>query len=257
MSNRVLVLDVEISPSLAAVWGLWKQNISLPNLLGESEVICWAAKWEGDDGVMYASAFHDGREVMLRKMHALLEQADTVVTYNGERFDLKILNQEFLFTGLNPPRPYHSVDLIRTVKNRFRGTSNKLDWWLNRLAIGKKTETGGAKLWIDCMRGDSAAWEKMMQYNIDDVRLTEALLQRLRPWVPNYPVQRPVVDIDTGEVKAVCACGSTHLQSRGYKWTVGGMAYRQYQCQTCGKWHRERYSAKDMDKSPLVHAGQI
>lgn len=255
--SKTLILDIEVSPSLAAVWGLWKQNVSLTNLLGESEVLCWAAKWEGQEGVVSGSVFHDGRSVMLEKIHALLEEADNVVTYNGERFDLRILNQEFLFEGLKPPRPYHSIDLLRTVRSRFRGTSNKLDWWLRRLSLGKKTDTGGAQLWIDCMRNDEAAWAKMLQYNADDVLLTEKLLQRLRPWVPNYPVQRPVIDVDTGEVKPVCACGSTHFHSRGYKWTVSGLAYRQFQCQPCGKWYRERYSAKDKEKSPLVHAGQI
>ena len=55
MSSKVLILDIEISPSLAAVWGLWKQNVSLTNLLGESEVLCWAAKWEGEDGTMSTS----------------------------------------------------------------------------------------------------------------------------------------------------------------------------------------------------------
>lgn len=257
MSNKILILDIETSPSLAAVWGMWKQNISLTNLLGESEVLCWAAKWEGDESVMTMSAYVHGKEAMIKGAHELLEQADSVVTYNGERFDLKILNQEFLFADLPPPKPYHSIDLLRTVRNRFRGTSNKLDWWLRRLSIGKKTETGGPQLWIDCMKGDAEAWAKMIQYNKDDVSLTELLLKRLRPWVPNYPVMRPVADVDTGELVAVCACGSTHLQSRGYKWTVSGMAYKQYQCQSCGKWHRDRYSAKDKDKSPVVHAGQI
>lgn len=255
--SKVLILDIEISPSLAAVWGLWKQNVSLPNLLGESEVLCWAAKWEGSEDVMSASVHEEGKTAMMRMIHRLLEQADVVVTYNGEKFDLKILNQEFLFLGMQPPKPYHSVDLLSTMRRRFRGTSNKLDWWLGRLGIGKKTETGGAGLWIACMRGEPAAWSTMIKYNKDDVSLTEALLRRVRAWIPNYPVQPPVVNVDTGEVIPVCACGSVHFQSRGYKWTVGGVAYRQYQCQTCGKWSRERYSAKDKPKNPLVHAGQI
>lgn len=257
--SKVLILDIEISPSLAAVWGLWKQNISLPNLLGESEVICWAAKWEGSEETLAASAFVEGREEMIKRIHALLEEADAVVTYNGERFDLKILNQEFLFANLSPPRPYHSIDLLSTMKRRFRGTSNKLDWWLGRLGIGQKADTGGASLWINCMKGDPTAWSTMISYNREDVALTEGLLRRVRAWIPNYPVQPPVADAVTGELLPVCACGSVHFQSRGYKWTVGGMAYRQYQCQApgCGKWHRARYSAKDMPKSPFVHAGQI
>lgn len=255
--SKVLILDIEISPSLAAVWGLWKQNINLPNLLGESETICWAAKWRGEDKVMYSSTHHNGRKQMLKTLHALLEEADTVVTYNGNRFDLKIVNQEFLFDNMPPPKPYASVDLLATMKRRFRGTSNKLDWWLRRLKIGKKKETGGAQLWIDCMQGDKEAWNTMMEYNMEDVVQTENLFNRVVAWIPDLPVEAPTVDETTGEVVVTCACGSTHIQRRGYKRTASGLFYRQYQCQECGKWFRERTADKTVAKSPLVHAGQI
>jgi len=254
--SKVLILDIEISPSLAAVWGLWKQNINLTNLLGESEIMCWAAKWRGDSTVMSASSYYNSKETMLRSLHSLLEQADTVVTYNGERFDLKIINQEFLFAGIKPPKPYASVDLLKTMKRRFRGTSNKLDWWLGRLGIGQKTETGGAKLWIDCMHGEQEAWDKMIGYNQDDVTLTEKLFNRVVPWIVDLPVENPSVDAD-GNVVVTCACGSTHLQRRGYKRTASGLHYRQYQCQTCGKWFRERTSDRTVEKSSVVHAGQV
>lgn len=256
MIDKLLILDIEISPSLAAVWGLWKQNINLPNLLGESEIMCFSAKWHGSKETIYKSTFHDGKEDMLRALHALLEESSAVVTYNGNRFDLKIINQEFLFANMHPPKPYHSVDLLSTMKRRFRGTSNKLDWWLRRLQIGQKLETGGAALWIDCMKGDAKAWNTMKEYNMEDVVQTENLLNRVIAWIPDMPAVAPTISKE-GDVIPTCACGSTHIQRRGYKTTASGMHYRQYQCQKCGKWFRERTADKEVVRSPLVHAGQI
>lgn len=246
-----LILDIELSPSLAAVWGLWNQNINITNLLGESEVLCWAAKWRGEDEIMFRSTFHDGKETMLYDIHNLLEEADYVVTYNGNRFDLKILNQEFLFYNMPPPKPYHSVDLLNTVRRRFRGTSNKLDWWLRRLGLETKVATGGPSLWIECMRGSKDAWSTMKAYNMADVDRTEQLLDRIQAWVPDMPTPEGTLESPR------CSCGSCKVQRRGYKRTVSGLVYRQYQCQHCGRWFRERYVDKDQARPALVHVGQV
>lgn len=253
---RILILDIETKPGLAAVFGLWNQNIGLPALFDSGEMMSFAAKWYGDKSIVFSSTFHQDKETMLLTIYTLLEEADAVVTFNGERFDLKILNQEFLKIGLAPVKPYLSIDLYRTVKNRFRGISNKLNWWLNYLDIPTKEETGGMQLWVDCMNNDPDAWEKMMTYNIADVDRTEQLYTRLLPWIPNHPVGDVSVD-SAGNVVVACACGSTHLQRRGYKRTASGLYYKQYQCQKCGKWHRQRTSERDIPKSSVVHAGQI
>ena len=65
-----------------------------------------------------------GKKKMLKEIHAMLDEADVVVTFNGDKFDLKILNQEFLMAGLGPASPYKSVDLYKVVKRKFRFTSN-------------------------------------------------------------------------------------------------------------------------------------
>lgn len=241
---------------LAAVWDMWKQNISINAVVQEKEMICWAAKWEGDEEVHGASTFYEGKDHMMTRLHDLLEEADVVVTYNGDRFDLPIINQEFLFLGIAPPKPYTSVDLIRTVKRRFNGSSNRLNWWLRMLGLAEKTETGGFDLWMGCLRGESESWDHMIVYNKDDVRRTEDLYRRIHPWIPNLPVAAPVVD-DAGAAVPTCQCGSTHLQRRGYKATLSGMFYQQYQCMSCGRWHRARISDKSVPKNSVVHVGQV
>ena len=88
--------------------------------------LCWAAMWEGERDVEFAS-IKDGEEHMLTKIHALLDEADAVVHYNGTKFDIPILNREFLRYGMAPPSHYHQIDLLKTVRKQFKFQSNKLD----------------------------------------------------------------------------------------------------------------------------------
>ena len=94
---RILHLDLETSPITAYVWGLWKQNISLKQIIDTSRVMCFAAHWEGAKGKPeFYSEWQDGHEAMIRKLFELISEADAVVTYNGKSFDLPVANREFL-----------------------------------------------------------------------------------------------------------------------------------------------------------------
>src|SRR5450759_3278074 len=81
---RLLTLDLETSPNIAHVWGLWKNNVSLNQLIQSTNVISFAAKWHGDKRVLFRSDHHDGHEVMIQKAHGLLGEADAVIHYNGK-----------------------------------------------------------------------------------------------------------------------------------------------------------------------------
>lgn len=247
---RILLLDIEISPTLATVWGLFNQNLSPDHIIGNSEVLCWSAKWLGEDDVMFSSKHRAKKRAMLGSMHSLLEQADVVVTYNGNSFDLKILNKEFLLLGMSPPAPYKSVDLLSVVRKRFRFTSNKLGYVAEQLKLGSKVKHAGLQLWIDCMNPRSADYEKswamMEQYNIQDVRLLESLYTRVMGWIGNHPNR----SVETGE--CVCPnCGSHKVQRRGYM-TSAAMLYARFRCSKCGKWSRSRTAERRPAKDQLV-----
>lgn len=50
---KILMLDIEVSPNTAHVWGLWQQNVSINQLMESSYTLCWAAKWHGTKEVMF------------------------------------------------------------------------------------------------------------------------------------------------------------------------------------------------------------
>lgn len=230
---RVLTIDIECSPSVAHVWGLFNQNIGLTQLQKSGEVISFAAKWRDKKQVLFFSTYHDGKGRMLEAAHALLSEADIVVSFNGKKFDMPMLNREFLLAGFAPPPPYGQVDLLLAARKHFRFTSNKLDHLVQELGLGSKLHHEGHSLWVKCLDGDPRAWSKMKKYNRQDVIITESLYEKLLPWISDHP-HAGILD----GVPAGCTnCGSANVIRQGHAYTQLGK-YQRYQCNDCGKWLR-------------------
>lgn len=232
---RILTLDIETTPNLAYVWGLFKQNISIGQLQEASNVLCWVGKWYGSDEVLFHSDYADGHDAMIEAAYKAINEADIVVHYNGTTFDMPNLHREFLLAGFPPPKPYKQIDLLRTVRKQFRFTSNKLDYVAQQLGLGSKTAHTGFQLWLDCMASDPEAWALMEEYNRQDVHLTENLFDRLRPWIPNMPH----LAMFTGDDWSCPHCGhkdvSTNRKGEAY---ANVQRYRLYQCPNCEAWIR-------------------
>ena len=232
---RILTLDIELAPNLATVWALWKVNISTDALIETSRVLCFAAKWYGSDEVLFSSEWKDGQKAMLKQAHKLLDEADVVVGYNQAHFDIPLLNREFLKLGLRPPAPFKNVDLLSVVRKKFRFVSNKLAHVVKELGVGEKMDSGGHETWLAVMQGEKSACLDMEKYNRHDVVITEALYERLKPWIKGHPNHNL-----HSEGKSVCPnCGGHHLIKRGY-FKSSTHSYQKYQCKDCGAWSRDR-----------------
>ena len=237
---KILLLDIETSPNTAHVWGLWQQNVSINQLMESSYVLCYAAKWLGEEDIYFDSVHQSKPKAMLKGIHGFLDSADAVIHYNGTKFDIPTLNKEFLLHRFNPPSPYKQIDLLRVVRSNFRFPSNKLDYVAQRLGLGKKHAHEGHDLWVKCMNGDKDAWKRMQDYNIQDVVLLENLYDNLLPWIKNHPNQNTYSDT-TG-----CpTCGQQSLQKRGTAISATG-TYQRYQCKSCGSWSQGTKATKKM-----------
>ena len=142
---KILLIDIETATNLAHVWGLWQQNVGLPQLLEPGYTLCWAAKWLGEPEVYFGSV-KQGTERMTQEIHRLMSQADAIVHYNGNKFDIPTLNKDFLLQGLTPPAPAKQIDLLRVVKGKFRFPSNKLAYVSEALGVGGKAAHSGREL---------------------------------------------------------------------------------------------------------------
>lgn len=245
---KILHIDIETSPNQAFVWGLFKQNVGLSQIVDTSRTMCFAAKWHGKSPVIYHDEQNGNHRAMIQEAWDLLDEADWVVHYNGKRFDIPTLYKEFVQYGMAPPSPFKQIDLLQTAKKQFRFPSNKLDYVAQALGLGAKVKHEGFQLWVDCMNGCPKAWKRMKRYNVQDTKLLETLYERLLPWIPQHPNAALYQDdLDT----PVCpACGGTHRQKRGFAYT-NVSKFQQYQCQSCFKWYRGRTNL--LTKEERVH----
>jgi DNA polymerase elongation subunit (family B) len=230
---RILSLDIETSPVVAHAWGLFKQNVAINQIIEHPRTICFGAKFLAEKKVHFYSEYQHGPEAMVLAAHALLNEADIVMHYNGDNFDLPRLNTEFVLLGLTPPAPYKSIDLLKVVRANFAFTSNKLAYISERLGLAGKVKHEGHSLWVKCLAGDPKAWALMKKYNVQDVRLLEEIYELLKPWISSHPH----VGLYTGDDDVCPNCGSAERQRRGFAHTNLGK-FQRFWCTACGTWSR-------------------
>jgi len=244
--QRVLFIDIETSPTLAWVWSQKQDYIPLEMVERHAQMLCFAAKFKGTKRTEFYSEWDHGHEEMVRQAHRLLEEADTVVHYNGIRFDTQWLDTEMKMLDLVPPEPFQQVDLYRQTV-RFRAFSHKLQHISTYLLkLEGKHATGGFGLWRQVMDDMGIVPRKydpnlvvkaqrlMRKYNVQDVDLLDEMWEPLLPWI-----KVPNANLFTG-LEGCPRCERTDtLVRQGFKRNRSGK-YQQYQCSVlkggCGGW---------------------
>jgi hypothetical protein len=224
---NVLVLDIEWKPTKAHVWRAWDETISSDQIIEHGGLLCVGAKWLGDKETFVFAEWELGHREMLERIRQMMSEADAVITFNGDRYDLPKLTGEFALYEMKLPPPCPSIDLIKTIK-KFGYFRNALGFVAPFLVLGRKLEHEGIRLWTKIDDGDAKAQDKMIKYCAQDVRLTEKLYKRIRPYIKNHPM--------LGEGDGTCpSCSSKHFQHRGYNRSRFYKTQR-LQCQGCGHW---------------------
>jgi len=244
---KVLVFDIEISPIIAKVWGLFDQNIALNQIEQDWFVLSYAAKWLGDDTVhymdqRYANPLSDDR-MLLEGIHHLLSQADWVIGHNIAKFDLKKLNARFICHGLPPLPPFNVIDTLKIAKKHFSITSNKLEYLAKYLKCefqkSSHSNFSGMELWNEMLKRNNDAFIECESYNKMDVLVTEQVYYKLVPWEPS-------VNFQAHFGKLVCSCGNTSFFKNGLKYTKQGQ-FQIFICKDCGKCHISKQNLIEKD----------
>ena len=98
-----------------------------------------------------------------------------------------------------------------------------------------KTDKYDADIAHAALAGDEKAQRKLKAYNIGDIRATEAVYDRLRPYMSKHPH----IAMFTGDEWGCPNCGYQNLSNnRQGEARTFVQAYRQYQCVKCGTWIR-------------------
>jgi hypothetical protein len=244
-SAKVLILDIETAPISAYVWGIWNQNVHLPQIKTDWFCLTWAAKWLFEDKV-YSGKLkpeevvnQDDKRIM-EGIWKLVNEADIVIAHNAEKFDIPRLNSRFILNGLNPPLPYQVIDTLRHIRRQFGFTSNKLDYVNKLLNLERKKETS-FELWDNCMKGDRKALKEMEDYNVQDVRILEETYLQIRPWIKPHPNMGLFI-LDETEQRCP-SCGSNELEAQGKCYNTSANIYELFRCGNCNSISRKRLGA--------------
>jgi len=231
---KVLLIDIETSPNLVHVWQMWQVDVNSDHIVSPVRMLCFSAKWLGDEEVLFYSEFHDGKARMLDALWQLLDEADIVMHYNGKKFDIPHINREFLMRGYTPPSPYKQIDLLHTIRRQFNFPSNKLSYVSKALGTSGKLNSVGYDTWKACMVDDPVAWQKMKKYNIQDTAVLEEIYMKIRPWIQNHPSFSAI----SGKSLPNCPyCGEDRLKPDGFYYTSVS-TYIRYNCTNCGAYSR-------------------
>ncbi len=169
---KILLFDIETSPSLGYVWTLFETNVI--KVKQPWSLLCFSYKWLGDKTTKvvslpqfstYKKNPRNDYEVT-KKLHELFELADVIIGHNGDKFDIRKVNAKLIEHGFLPPSPYKTIDTLKIARKYFKFDSNRLNDLGELLGLGRKVETGGFTLWEKCINGDLKAWNKMEKYCI-------------------------------------------------------------------------------------------
>lgn len=230
--------DTEWSPAISYTWSGFPKYLSNDFLIEDPRLLCWGFKFDGAKTEVVDERI--GHKEMVEQLWHKLDETDMLVSYNGQSFDTRKVNSEFMKYSLGPPSPYKEIDLYRQIKKHAQFYSGKLDFIAERLINKRKEETGGFQLWKDVLSGDEIAWAKFRTYQRQDVDLLVELFEEVKPWIKMpHPISTDVTSCHN--------CGSLSLQRRGVSRTLYGV-YQRYHCQDCGKWLRgqSRLSATEI-----------
>lgn len=253
---KIKTLDIETSPITAYVWRTFKENVSIDQIVRDWSILSFCAKDLGKRAVRYmdvsekADPYDD--YAIMQALWKELDEADIIIVQNGIKFDLRKINARLLALGFPPPRPYKLVDTMLEARKIAAMTSNKLEWLsavLTDAPKDKHKEFPGFSLWAECLKGNKKAWRVMRKYNPQDVRATEKVYLRLRPYIVGHP---NVAAYYEDEKRRCPKCGSTRVEQEGFHYTQVSK-YPRYKCGACGGWSRGRYtiSSKEKRKSLL------
>lgn len=241
---KILIFDIETAPMSAYVWRTFKENISLDQMLSNTFIICWSAKWLYSTEVFGEcltpeEIIDEDDSRIVKKLHDVFNEASIIVAHNSKRFDIPKANARFIINNLPPVTPYRVIDTLEVAKKQFAFDSNKLDALASYFNIPTKLDTDFS-LWKECMFGNQEALDYMFKYNKKDVEILEEVYLKLLPWIKNHP------NMGTYFNNPTCSnCGNQDivLQPNTYYYTNIGK-YPVYKCKCCGSYSRGRKSVK-------------
>lgn len=242
---KVLTIDLERVPGVARMHLFSPYDLKRVNYLGPEKweslprTVCFTAKWHGKAKPIFVAEWQqpDDPHHVARKAWDLIDAADLVVTYNGDRSDLKWLRTGWLDAGLPEPRPFKSVDLFK-LQRRWDLERRSLGYLLERLSMASKSGHYNADEALAACAGNRAAQKALRDYNVNDVAITEQLWLRVRHLLPQ---NLGVYYNDATDVTRCPHCGEADTLKASGWYTADVQRYGLLTCTACGGHARNNH----------------
>jgi DNA polymerase elongation subunit (family B) len=250
---KILIFDLETSYLEAAIWSLDTKYVNKSQILRDWYLLAYSCKWLYDEkvysGILTPEEAIAGNDKRLcQEMYNFLDEANIIISYNGNAFDILKINTRFLINGIQPPSYYKSIDVYQTISRNFSFASKSLDFVTYKLELSRKKESGGIELWKKSMAGDANALTELSIYNIQDSKILEELYLQIRPWIRNHPS----IGMWHDSTEPMCGyCGSTNLEYISNLYSTPSGLYFSFRCLDCHGIGRtqEKYLSKEKRKS--------
>lgn len=254
---KLMVYDIETSLLTADLFRPGEQVVRHTQLHAnnkENGIICISAKWYGEKKIYVFEG-----ENAIEEFDKLARQADVCLGKNSDRFDVKYINTARMMQGLAPfPEwMFKREDLEKQLRKYFAFPSQSLDYISGIMGFGGKEKMEFSD-WVDIKNYNlldhflqanmSCEWlnftskvlfketwkkvvskgrqalKKMIHYNKKDVLDTEAVLNRVLPYIE----LKFNVAAEQGE-HACKTCGSDRLSPLEII-TIGKTKYQTFHC---------------------------
>ena len=244
---KALTIDIERLPGQVSVQHrgftidgpVWDLN-ALKHVIGRRihaddviewpRTICAAARWYGEEDVMFAAEWEvGGYDAFMRQVWSWVDEADILIGHNMAAFDSKHLMSGWAEMGLPAPSPFKVIDTLKIARGSLNMESNTLDSLAKRLGVESKSDKYDVRVAQAAVNGDREAQARIEDYNRGDIVASEALFDRLRPYARNIPH----LGMWTDDELACPSCGST-MAATGKTVHANVQKYEHLHCPNCG-----------------------
>jgi hypothetical protein len=185
-----------------------------------------------------------GEAAMLEELRDRLDEADTLVTFNGRRFDWPILEARFIISRMPCESPCAHADLVtmaRRLWHRPLGTYRLSVIERRALGIERDDDVDSAlipSMYLEFLRtGDAGPMQAVFEHNRQDVLCLLHLRRSMRRWIDQGEDPPPPVDWEGLGVLRLAAGDEDRAQETwrraltvendpGIRWRIAGRLAR-------------------------------
>jgi hypothetical protein len=242
--NRILILDVERLDGITQqhFWDrgdLQKRYVRHEEVIREPRTTIVCAKWYDRPDVMrFAEWDKGGRGVFLKRVHALMSEADIIVGHYIDNADIPWLEGDFYLPRIGHPHkpnlaplpPFKTVDTFKVMRRFKSGAPFKsLNALCYILGLPGKTDVYDRERMERAVAGSVEDQEQLVDYCAGDVVATQGVYDWERPHIKNHPA----LFVDGTDSLTTCNRCGNETEPIAKRYVANVLTYSMRKCSKC------------------------